>query len=44
MDVTKPTGGAEGWRILGLRRKPEVAAAIQAQLRSEGMPAGRELR
>ena len=39
MDVTKPTGEPGGWRILGFGRRPEVAAAIQAQLRSEGMRA-----
>ena len=39
MDVTKPTGGPGGWRILGFGRRPEVAAAIQAQLRSEGIRA-----
>lgn len=39
MDVTEPTGGPDGWRILGFGRKPEVAAAIQAQLRSEGLRA-----
>lgn len=39
MNATKPTDGQQGWRILGFGRKPEVAAAIQAQLRSEGMRA-----
>jgi hypothetical protein len=39
MGVTKPTGEPGGWRILGFGRKPEVAAAIQGQLRSEGLQA-----
>jgi hypothetical protein len=39
MNGTKPAGAPQGWRILGFGRKPEVAAAIQAQLRSEGMRA-----
>jgi hypothetical protein len=39
MDVAQPTGDPDGWRILGFGRKPEMAAAIQAQLRSEGMRA-----
>jgi hypothetical protein len=39
MDEAKPTGRAGGWRILGFGRKPEVAAAIQEQLRSEGLRA-----
>ena len=39
MDVTKPTGGPEGSRIPGFGRRPEAAAAIQVQLRSEGMRA-----
>jgi hypothetical protein len=39
MDEAKPTGGPGGWRILGFGRKPEVAAAVQAQLRSEGLRA-----
>ena len=39
MGVTKPTGGAEGWRILGFGRQPEVAAAVQAQLQSAGLRA-----
>lgn len=39
MDGTKPTGAPGGWRILGFGRKPEVAAAIQAHLRAEGLRA-----
>jgi hypothetical protein len=39
MNGTKPADGPHDWRILGFGRKPEVAAAIQAQLRSEGMRA-----
>ena len=39
MDEAKPTGGAEGWRILGFGRQPEVAAAVQAQLQSRGLQA-----
>ena len=39
MDEAKPTGGAEGWRILGFGRQPEVAAAVQAQLQSAGLRA-----
>ena len=39
MDEANPTGGPGGWRILGFGRKPDVAAAIQAQLRSEGLRA-----
>jgi hypothetical protein len=39
MDETELTVRPWGWRILGFGRKPEVAAAIQAQLRSKGMRA-----
>jgi hypothetical protein len=39
MNVTEPTGGPRAWRILGFGRHREVAAAIQAQLRSEGLQA-----
>jgi len=39
MGGTKPTGEPGSWRILGFGRKPEVAAAIQAQLQSEGLRA-----
>lgn len=39
MDTVKPTGEPAGWRILGFGRKPEVAAAIQEQLRAEGLRA-----
>jgi hypothetical protein len=39
MDETEPVDRSQDWRILGFGRKPEVAAAIQAQLRSEGMRA-----
>jgi hypothetical protein len=39
MNGAKPTGEAVGWRILGFGRQPEVAAAIQVQLRGEGMQA-----
>ncbi|MDR2987977.1 MAG: hypothetical protein LBV34_24385 [Nocardiopsaceae bacterium] len=37
--MMEPTAGQEGWRVLGFGRKPEVAAAVQAGLRSEGIRA-----
>jgi len=39
MNATEPTAEPGGRRILGFGRHPEVAAAIQAQLRSEGLQA-----
>ncbi|HLI40938.1 MAG TPA: hypothetical protein VKV35_04770 [Streptosporangiaceae bacterium] len=39
MTVPRSTGAPGGWRVLGFGRKPEVAAAIQEDLRAQGIRA-----
>jgi hypothetical protein len=39
MTVPEPTAGPQGWRVLAFGRDPEISAAIQEELRAEGIRA-----